>query len=186
MGLHVAEIMFEKGVPSFQAISKQYKQQTGLTIEIVATIHLATGEFAKLMQDSSALLSVIQADAVAVAAIDAQYEAEIAPFISTSNFEQVAKARDLKNEAKKRLNHISIIGVMVSCSDFYPIQISIQVQTINVDMYHNQHYAVASFVKSLVDLGGKYQWADEEQALPKSWRKLKKWQDYRWYNRPRK
>ena len=67
MGLHVANIKFEKGIPSFQAISQQYKQQTGLKIELIATIHLATGEFVEMLQDSSMVPSVIQADAVAVA-----------------------------------------------------------------------------------------------------------------------
>lgn len=65
-------------------------------------------------------------------------------------------------------------------------RISMHEHVIEVSMYHNQYYAVASLIKSLVDLGGVYQWAGKEQQLPKSWRKLKPWQDYKWYNRPRK
>lgn len=186
MGLHLAEIQFEAGVPSFQDIRQRYKRQTGLNIELVATIHLATGEFADLLQEPSLLLPALQADREAVAEIDAHYKAELAPLISNAHYEKAARVRDHKNEAKNHLNHISHIEVVVGYGTFYPIQIYAHGQTVVVEMYHNQYYAVASLIKTLVDLGGKYGYADNELTLPKSWLKLKQWQDYRWYNRPRK
>lgn len=186
MGLHLAEIEFKEGVPFFQAISQQYRLQTGLAIELVATIHLATDEFAGILQDSSTLLSILQADAVAVADIDAQYKAEIAPLVSIGHYEKAAKVRDEKDETKKHLSHINNIEIVVDYGTFYSIQISVNGQVVTVEMEYNQYYAVASLIKSLVDLGGVYRWADKEQALPKSWQKLKLWQDYKWYNRPKK
>ncbi|GAB3726372.1 hypothetical protein GCM10027594_08090 [Hymenobacter agri] len=186
MGLHLAEIRFDTGVPSFQSIREQYKRQTGLNIELVATIHLATGEFADLLQEPSMLLSELQADADAVARIDARYKAELAPLISIGHYEKAAGVRDRKNEAKKHLNHISHIEVVVDYGTFYPIQIYAHGKKVMVEMYHNHYYAVTSLIKTLVDLGGQYGYADKVLALPKSWLKLKQWQDYRWYNRPRK
>jgi hypothetical protein len=186
MGLHLAEIRFETGVPSFQAIRQQYKRQTGLNIELVATIHLATGKFADLLQEPSMLLSALQADTEAVIVIEAHYKVELAPLISTGHYEKAARVRDQKNEAKKHLNHISNIEVVIEYGTFYPIQIYAHGQSVVVEMYYNQHYAVASLIKSLVDLGGKYEYADKGLTLPKSWLKLKQWQDYKWYNRPRK
>lgn len=186
MGLHLAEIEFKEGIPSFQAISQQYRLQTGLDIELVATIHLATDKFAGILQDSSTLLSILQADAVAVADIDAQYKVELTPLISTGHYEKTAKVRDKKNESKKHLSHISNIEVVVNYGTFYPIQMYVYDQTVVVEMCYNQYYAVASLIKSLINLGGIYQSGDKELALPKSWRKLKQWQDYKWYNRPKK
>lgn len=186
MGLHIAEIEFKGGVPSFHAISLQYKSQTGLNMELMASIHLATDEFAGILQDSSTLLSILQTDAVTVAAIDARYKGLISPLISTGHYERAAKIRDQKDEEKKLLNYISNIKVVVDYGNFYPIQISTHGQIITVDMEYNQYYAVASLIKSLVDLGGVYRSGDKEQTLPSSWQKLKLWQDYKWYNRPRK
>ncbi|WP_201978968.1 hypothetical protein [Hymenobacter rubidus] len=186
MGLHQAEIEFTEGVPSFQSISQQYKRQTVLDIELLATIHLATGEFGELLNHPSSLLSVLQADAATVAAFDTRYEEEKAPLILSSQYEKAAALRDRTKEEKARLNHISSIEIRVDYGDFYPIQITVRGQTIEVDMYYNQYYAVASLIKSLVDLGGVYQWAGEVQKLSKSWQKLKKWEDYKWYNRPKK
>ena len=103
MGLHPAEIEFKEAVPSFQVISQQYKQNTGLNIELAATIHLATGKFGELLEDASMLLPILQTDAAAVSAIDEHYKAEMAPFISTGHFWKASAVRERQTEAKKRL-----------------------------------------------------------------------------------
>lgn len=186
MGLHIAEIQFKEAIPSFQDISQQYRHQTCLNIELIAFIHLATSEFGELLQDSSKLLSFLQADAAAVSAIDEQYKIEIVPFISTGHYEEAAAIRDRKNQAKKHLNYIGSIDVIVDYGSFYPIQVSARGRVIEIEMYFNQHYAVASLIKTLVDLGGACRLGSKELSLPKSWQKLKRWEDYRWYNRPKK
>jgi hypothetical protein len=186
MGLHRAKIEFKEGVPSFQTISQQYKRQTGLDIELVATIHLAAGEFGALLRHPSSLLSSLQADAATVATIDAQYEEEKARLISATRYEKAAVLRDKTKGEKAVLNYISSVEIRVDYGSFYPIPIAVRNKIVEVDMYHNQYYAVASLIKSLVDLGGIYRSGDEVQELPKSWRKLKQWQEYKWYNRPRK
>ena len=186
MGLHIAAIEFKEAIPSFQDISRQYKHQTGLNIELLASIHLATGEFGELLQDASRLFSVLQADAATVSAIDEQYKTEIAPFISTGHYEKAAAIRDRKNQAKKHLNYIGRINVIVDYVGFYPIQVSARGRVIGIEMDFNQYYAVASLIKTLVDLGGAYRSGSKELSLPKSWQKLKRWEDYKWYNRPRK
>ncbi|MBD2766629.1 hypothetical protein IC235_01825 [Hymenobacter sp. BT664] len=186
MGLCQAEIFFKEKTPTFQTISQQYKQQTGLDIALTATIHLATGEFGEVLKDSATLVSILQSDAAAVAAIENRYNVEERCVLLASQYEQAAALRDRMKEEKARLNHISRVEIAVGYGDFYPIEVSVHDQVLVVNRYHNQHYAVVSLIKSLVDLGGLYRWGDKEQPLPKSWRKLKQWQNYKWYNRPRK
>jgi hypothetical protein len=101
MGLHPAKIEFKQGVPSFQTISQQYKQQTGLNIELAATVHLATGEFGELLDDATVLLPKLQADAAAAHAIDEHYKAEMAPFVSAGHFWQATAIKERKNRGQK-------------------------------------------------------------------------------------
>lgn len=186
MGLYPVKIQFEKELPSFQSISQQYKRQTGLTIRLVAIVHLATGEVGELLRDSSTLFPALQADAAAFATLDAKYEAEKTPLISTNQYEKAAVLRDRIKQEKERLNHIAEVLVMVGYDlDFHLIEFYMEGQIITVNKYINQHYAVDSFIKSLVDLGGKCRFNGKDE-LPKSWLNLKQWDDYKWYNRPKK
>ena len=108
------------------------------------------------------------------------------PLISTGHYEEAAKVRDEKDKSKRYLNYISNIKVIVNYGTFYLIQIFVYGRIVTVEMEYNQYYAVASLIKTLVDLGGVYQSGGRKQELPKSWQKLKLWHDYKWYNRPRK
>lgn len=60
---------------------------------MIATIHLAMGNFGELLGNSSKLLPMLQADATAVAANDARYEAEKESLILANQYEKLAALR---------------------------------------------------------------------------------------------
>jgi len=184
MGLHIAEIQFADALPSFQAIRQQYQQQTGLDLRLIATLHLADSALVARLPTPSSILSLLQTDAAAVAELDACYEAQKESLVHHGQYEQAAALRDLLHEQKQPLNHISSLEVVVGHGEFYSIELSIQDLTIKVYQYTPYYYAVVSLIKTLVDLGGTYLHGSDQQT--KHWHKLKKWQDYKWYNRPRK
>jgi len=154
----------------------------------MASIHLAKGDFAELLTTPSKLFSLLQADAAAIETIESENDPVKAALIMLSQYEAAAVVRDRIQEAKRPLNHISKVEVVVGQGDFYSIGLLAHDHIVEVSSDTGQSYAVVSLIKSLVDLGGKCLEvnAKNPQTLPKSWRKLKQWQEYKWYNRPRK
>ncbi|RYE12543.1 MAG: hypothetical protein EOP45_22670 [Sphingobacteriaceae bacterium] len=59
---------------------------------------------------------------------------------------------------------------------------------IKIEWYIDQYYGVISLKKTLIDLGGQCVDYDGNitASYPDSWKQLRKWADYKWYNRPRK
>lgn len=183
MGLQKIKIEFKEVIPSFQSIADQFKQQTGLNIEIRAVIHLASGKFGDIFRDSTHLVRLLHADATAVENINKLYKAKISSLKATCHAEEAAAIRDRAQDARRQFNHIERLEIVIGHSNFYPIEISVIDRTVIVNKYDNQHYAVNSFVKTLVDLGGIFLQKNEIQS---SNRRLKKWYDYKWYNRPKR
>ena len=184
MGLWVAKIEFTQGIPTLEVMSKQYLQQTGLVLKPVIAVHLASGTSIEILHSREALLAALAADAAAVAEADAQYNA----LLKTQKYEAAAVAREKAQIENSRLNHIIRAELTVDFGYFYPIWLYTDGNTVIVNQEGAPGYAVTCFVKCLVDLGGHYLIVNEKQiqVLRKRWQRLKRWDEYSWYNRPRK
>ncbi|MFD2718268.1 hypothetical protein ACFST9_06050 [Hymenobacter monticola] len=179
--MHRIEIEFENSVPSFQSISQRYEQQTGLNIRLVATVSLASVGLGQVLNHPCELLALLQADSEAIYTIDTQYKATKTLLMSTHEYEKAAFSRDQIKQEKRLFNHIEKVEIIVGNDYRRSINASIEGRVVTVE-YENESYAIISFIKIMVDLGGKYLGGNE---LPKSWSKLKQWHNYKWYNRPR-
>ncbi|UOQ71747.1 hypothetical protein [Hymenobacter cellulosilyticus] len=194
MGIRVTAIHFEQGLPVFSEIKQQYKAQTGLDISLVATVHLANGSLPDLMASPSCALQLLNADAAASEQLELAYDKQKARFLATQQYEAAAAARDAFTRARSAYTHLHDWTFVVSWSSssvfehFYAIEFTSTKDTIEVYQYSDQEYAVDSLLRVLVDLGGIYLGFASEtpQSPPRRWRKLKRWEDYRWYNRPKK
>jgi len=90
--------------------------------------------------------------------------------------------RDQTQQQLNKLNHLG--SFLFHIPELYDVDIKVEDDVIEIESYAGQYYSVVSLKKSLIDLGGKF--LDAEVNYPKQWKKLKKWDAYQWYNRPRK
>jgi hypothetical protein len=189
MGLYVATIRFTTALPAFATLQQHYYQQTGLRLRLVATVQPAASQASvPLLSTPADLTAQLQGDAAAVVALEAHYAASQNVLRQARAYEQAAAARDQYQAALARLTHVSYVELVVEYGDFYAIEFSVKGLVVTVHQYAGQEYAVDSLLKVLVDLGGVYETGASADAVarPLRWRKLKRWADYRWYNRPRK
>jgi hypothetical protein len=189
MGLYVATIRFPTALPAFATLQQHYYQQTGLRPRLVATVQLAASPASvPLLSTPADLTAQLQGDAAAVVALEARHAAEQDVLRQVRAYEQVAAARDQYQTALASLTHVSYVELMVEYGNFYAIEFSVKELVVTVHQYAGQEYAVDSLLKVLVDLGGLYETGTSADAgaRPPRWRKLKRWAEYRWYNRPRK
>ncbi len=171
MGLVVSRMYFENGLPSLKTIQNQFKQQTGLHLSVVADLYL--NEFPS---SSKEIVHLLNKDIEAYQKYEESINDE-----DENNLEH-------ENIDLEKLNYI--LGINFYLSDFYQIDVFIEGHTIGLYFSLNQVYFPLSLSKVLYDLGGRY--VDDEGNPsegwynPKRWKKLKHWEDYKWYNRPRK
>jgi hypothetical protein len=183
MGLHIATIRFATALPAFATLQRNYQQQTGLPLRVVATVEPGG---MPLLSTPGDLTTWLQADAAAVVALDSPYAARQDALRQARAYEQAAAARDQYQAALARLTHLSYLELVVGYGDFYAIEFYVKGLVVTVHQYVGQTYAVDSLLKVLVDLGGLYETDGSAVSVPARWQKLKRWDDYRWYNRPRK
>lgn len=184
MGIVIWEVKFEKELPSFSAIKSRFHSQTGLRLSLKADLYLTV-----LKTSSAGIFQLLQQDAPAVAELEREKEAFYKAH--AQQYEKMAQFRDLT--AKKITQLSSIGGVQFTIDGFYVIDFQVKENTLVLETYVGQEqYGIKSLIKVLIDLGGKLggRFIDSDGNMegnyPKSWHKLKKWHQYKWYNRPRK
>lgn len=181
MGMYVHRIEFAQGLPSFDAISRQFKGQTGLDLLLFATVHLPDA-----LPTPRQLTAALAQDAAAVADLEADYEAAQAPLVAAQQYEKAAAIRDRFKARKDQRTYISGFELAVRFDCYHLITVEVAEQYLEIEHDSHASYTISSLLKCLLELGGQLQGADERrmQTLYKEWRRLKWWQDYRWYNRP--
>lgn len=168
MGLCISRLHFEKGLPSVKQIKGQFKKQTGLDIWIKAYVTLL-----ELPLSNKDVVEKLNQDI-------SKYE-EFRKKKFDYNWEEIRKE-------SQKINYIS--NFQFYNIQFYGIDFHIEGKTIEMEYEVDCYYFTTSLNKTLFDLGGRF--VTQENAptkgweSPKSWKKLKYWDDYKWYNRPRK
>ncbi len=92
-----------------------------------------------------------------------------------------------RDETQKKLNQFSYVaGVQLNIEGFYKVDFWVNENVITLESYINEKkYGITSLVKALIDLGGRFD-DDLAEIYPEEWKQLKKWHEYKWYNRPKK
>lgn len=167
MGLCLSRIYFEKGLPSVDDIRKQFQIQTGLHIQIIADINLL-----ELPVNNRQVVERLTRD------ID-KYE--------EFNNKKIGGWNNMREERQK-INHIG--HFQFYHFQFYGIDFLIQEQTIEMEYGIGCYYFPSSLNKSLFDLRGRFVDQHNEPTTgwesTKEWKKLRHWDDYKWYRKPRR
>lgn len=179
MGLITYKIQFDSGIPPFSEIEHLFNAQTGLNLWITADINLPLLLSLKdvndaLGNDSEQVRTLLQEQ------IDfrAKY-----PEPTVDDYEKLAGQRD---EINKKLSPFVYVRSLFFNLPFYEISFKVEGNCILFEVEINQFYGVQSLLKTLITPGGTF--VDEQNSVnyQKRWKKLKPWNDYKWFNRPKK
>ncbi len=171
MGLSLTNIYFQQGVPPVVKISEQFHKQTGYAIWVNASLNLS--QLGSLIEVSQAL------DRDFDKLIDIQIERVALKQSHPKDYEKQAQVRD-------KLGSLDYIQSLNFGTWFYDINFDIESNYFVIESQAGQIYAVESLVKVLIELGGSFESAGDLDHWQEKWKKLKPWDEYRWYNRPRK
>lgn len=93
-------------------------------------------------------------------------------------------------ERKPVLDELPHLQFFIYDAKFSGIDFYIEDDTIRLEYGIGCYYFPTSLEKIFYDLGGKFVDFDNQEIKdwksPKFWEKLKHWDDYKWYNRPRR
>jgi hypothetical protein len=192
MGLLSNTIHFKEGIPDVLKIKEQFREQTGIDIWISAELVLSRLEsYVQINQD-------LQKDIDQVISLEKERQDTFQKYptgYSKKEFDQIISLKKEEhdifemfptaykkqihiNDKLRSLNHISMLRF--SCI-FYDIDLQIIGTDFTLECDINRFYVYESLIKVLVDLGGQL-----DTDIPRrSWKKLKPWDEYKWYNRPR-
>lgn len=173
------KVIFEKELPSSADITTRYYAQTGLGLGLIANLQLQT-----IKTSATDVFNLLQQDAAAVARLE--HERQAFYQAHAGQYEEMARIRDQTKDRLKPLNYV--VSVQFKIEGFYEVDFSVEGNEIEIEVYSGQGYGIESLLKVLIDLGGKFNHPDRDinQNRLKTWKKLKKWDEYKWYNRPRK
>lgn len=158
----MTRIHFKNGLPSTQKIKLNFYNKTGLRLQFVAELNLS-----RLISDNKEIVNQLSADA--------------------------EKYEEFKNQSlhvseidREKINHISYFEIRVN--KFHPVEFSVKENMISLVYGIGQDYFPTSLIRALIDLGGEFvDWGDTQiDKEAKRWKKLRRWEDYSWYNRPKK
>lgn len=180
MGLGRLTLLFKRGIPTFPEIQSAFFKLTGLSIYLTARLELLT-----LENKHTNILSLLQQDALSVL----QLKREFSNFQQShpQDYEQLASYRDtIYKKVLSQLNHVA--NIQLEIPDFYCLDFYVEGNQLEIEWYTNQYYGIVCLKKVLIDLGGKGLNTDQKQEAKRveRWQQLKKWYEYKWYNRPRK
>lgn len=179
MGAGVCTIRFKEQLPSFIQIQSAFHELTGLHLSLIADLQIQ-----QLSDSAHEIFSQLEKDVDAVAKIEKARK----EFYKThpQQYEKMAQFRDEINKQLSQMSHIK--NVRFTVYGFYEIDFSIEENEIELYFFYGQEYAFRNLLRVLVDLGGKLYDGDSEKdrTYPEKWKTYKKWQEYKWYNRPRK
>ncbi len=189
MGIGYLSIEFADKIPSFCDIQKKFERQTGLTIYLSAKLHIKN-----LHNTSSGIFQELLLDAEKVANQESQFwglkKQQRNELNTTTDWDERMAIQDKYYDDLERLckmgnlNHIYEVQFVVP--GFYEIDFTIGDTILEIETNYTQSYAVYSLCKVLFDLGGYWKGQANYKIYPEYWKKLKKWNEYRWYNRPKK
>lgn len=167
MGVCMSRIHFENGLPTVGEIQEQFKKQTGLNFSITANLNLL-----ELPLNNKDVVEKLNEDI-------GKYED-----FERKEFGDIKKMR----EESKKINYISCFQLYNY--RFYGIDFHVEGNAIEMLYGVGRFYFPTSLNKCLFDLGGRFVDTDNQPTKgwewTKVWKKLKHWDDYKWYNRPRK
>ncbi|MFN8346785.1 MAG: hypothetical protein U0X91_17420 [Spirosomataceae bacterium] len=176
MGLGTETIKFDSGIPPFSEIKSQFKTQTGLHLTISADVNFP------LLLNKIEIHKALGMDSEKVTTILKEFE--VYKENASKNYEMLAYKRD---EANKKLASLFYIkSFAFDIINFYQIDVSVDGNCLCFEFGGNQYYAIQSLFKSLIDLGGSFEDSESLDFYQKRWKKLKPWDEYKWYNRPAK
>jgi hypothetical protein len=178
MGVFHSRIKFEPAIPPFQKIQEQFLLQTGLKLELMAKLNLV--HLSSNQKEIAALLyqDAVQAEAIWKKSVDYA----------------VSNKRDEFYSELGKYNYLATADFYVA--GHFVLPFDVEGTTIEFS-YDGSYffYIIVSLEKVFHDLGGH--WVDDNNQLSgldekswevihQKWRKLKKWKDYSWYNRPKR
>jgi hypothetical protein len=174
MGLFQFNIQFDSGFPTVEEVQVQFDKQTGLYLQVLIEYHLN-----RLDLTYGEMMSLLSQDAPAVDQM--QTDSRKLQQDQPTSYEERARVRDQHNRRLRTMSYLGDIKFVVS--GFSEIDCRIAGKVITLEATSGKFYAIESLIKVLFDLGGKR--ADGAAMNSKRWKRLKKWEKYKWYNRPR-
>jgi hypothetical protein len=106
---------------------------------------------------------------------------QVSELIRLQRYEEISQLRN-------QLTHLNYL--QFSTPSFRPLTFDVKETMLEFYFSASDHnrYFLNSLLKSLVDLGGKRLDGNGQilNEYPSEWKKLKQWQQYRWYNRPKR
>lgn len=161
-------LYFENGLPTMKQIQVQFKKQTGLYIGITADLNLL-----ELPQNDKEIVEKLSQDI-------GKYEDFEEKYFNTD--------LDIKWEENEKINRI--LNFQFYNSRFYGIDFHTKGNTIEMLFGIGRVYFISSLHKVLFDLGGRFVDTENKPIRGwenrRQWKRLKHWNDYKWYNRPLK
>lgn len=176
MGLGTQTIKFDSGIPPFSVIKSQFKAQTGLHLSISADVNFP------LLLNMIEIHKALGTDSEKVVTI--LKEKEVFKKNNPKDYEMLAYARDKANKKLDSLFYINSFAFDII--NFYQIDVSVDGNCLCIEYTGNQYYAIQSLLKTLIDIGGAFEDSQDLVFYQKQWKKLKPWEEYRWYDRPTK
>jgi len=173
MGLSLTVLSFDEKLPSLKEIQTQFNKQTGLHLKIIANVNLL-----ELLSNSKNVIEKLSQDI-------ASYEKLNKTKLIDNNWE---KSQELIRGEYQKINFINEFQFYTE--GFYGVDFLVKDKKIEIEFLVGKNYFAISLVKVLYDLGGRFENIKGESVtnnkLSKTWEKLKHWNDYKWYNRPKK
>lgn len=178
MGLCIKKISFQEVLPSFHEIQNRFRENTGLTLSIICSLHLKN-----LKSDPNEIFSELALDSEIVKALI--YDKYNFCKNYRTDYELLAKYRDDFNLSLFQMNYVDNPEFLIH--GLYQVPFKIKEKTIIIEHFQNQFYGIQSLLNVLKELGGIFEQSEKSQSNKAiRYQNLKKWNDYKWYNRPRK
>ena len=176
---NLTKIKFETTFPSFMEIENQFHRQTGLHLRLKVNLNLNP-----LKSDLGEVITLLQADVASVLGVYHEWSQFQQTYFQ--QYEKLMEERVNVIQQLKQFNHMSnpyfhILG-------FYELEFEINDKVLEIKSDASQFYGIASLTKVFIDLGGNFLESNEPTNAnkPDNWTKLKKWREYKWFNKPRK
>lgn len=176
MAYYLTRIEFENSIPSLKEIKTIFKRFTGFELSIIG--HLS------LKNIDSKIENVTEAIVNDYEKVKAHYDEKIK--VDELPFEEIGNYTYQNTVIKNEDNYIENLSFYHK--DFYEIEFEKKGNSLEILWMANHKYFRIALQKTLYTLNN--QRFEKNKPLPKSlinkFKKLKKWGEYRWYNRPRK
>ena len=176
MAFNLTRFEFEESIPPLKIIKSTFKSISGLELSIIGSLSLKN-----LSSEIDTVTEAIVNDYHKVN----EYYSEL-KMIDELPVEEMFKYQSQKDLIKCEDNYIERLSFYNS--DFYEMSFNCDENSIEIMWMINQKYFRIALTKTLYLLNNKSFQKDKEvhNYTKKEFKKLKKWNEYKWYNRPRK